>query len=287
MSRPIVCGVDLAMKGDRAAACAAALARELGCESVLVHAQPVTGQGHSLRELQALADRHGFPHGARGHLATGDPAEALTRMAEQTNAEMTVIAGRGLHELAIALLGGVSSTLVRTAPCPIAVLPPEASVPAGGIRAVVAGIAGGQQDGELLSFAADLARRLSATLHVVHAFHPRPLSPGGAGVAPPLSTELHDAAEATLAAALAKSDVQAQGHLIGLPPVAALERIAEEQGAGLIVVGSRGRGRLGSLLHGSTTIRLAAEATIPVIVLPPTAQVTAGSGHYEVASDAA
>ena len=59
-------------------------------------------------------------------------------------------------------------------------------------------------------------------------------------------------------------------------------RVAGETNAGLLVVGSRGRGKLGSAILGSVAIRLAAEARTPVVVLPPGA-VVEGGGHYDVA----
>jgi hypothetical protein len=52
-------------------------------------------------------------------------------------------------------------------------------------------------------------------------------------------------------------------------------------------VGSQARGKLGSLLHGSVTTRLASEATIPIVVLPPEAELEPGSGHYETLAQSA
>ena len=43
----------------------------------------------------------------------------------------------------------------------------------------------------------------------------------------------------------------------------------------LIVVGSRGRGKLGRALLGSVSATLAADAPVPVLVVPPDASVPA------------
>jgi nucleotide-binding universal stress UspA family protein len=75
--------------------------------------------------------------------------------------------------------------------------------------------------------------------------------------------------------------------VLSLPAAEALDRVAEEQRAGLVVVGSRGRSKLGSVLHGSVPTRLAAEGSTVLVVLPPAARLEPGSGHYECAAQAA
>ena len=52
------------------------------------------------------------------------------------------------------------------------------------------------------------------------------------------------------------------------PPAAALDRSADEEHAELIVVGTHGRGPFASALLGSTSARLAAFASGPVVVIP-------------------
>jgi nucleotide-binding universal stress UspA family protein len=49
-------------------------------------------------------------------------------------------------------------------------------------------------------------------------------------------------------------------------PAATLDRIAAEDGYGLLVVGARGAG-LSSVLLGSVATRLAARASVPVLVI--------------------
>jgi nucleotide-binding universal stress UspA family protein len=58
-------------------------------------------------------------------------------------------------------------------------------------------------------------------------------------------------------------------------PAARLARVADEVRATLIVVGSRGRGRTGSLLLGSVSQSLASSPSRPVVVVPPEAPIEA------------
>ena len=295
MERPVVCGVDLWPGSEEVARLAVALANELDRPTSVVHVtggaapgspDPTAGQVRELRRLSTLVEQLG----GRGQTATmlrgGEPAEQVLGVAREQDAELLVVGSRGLREIGCALLGSVSSELMREAPCPVVVVPPGCALPVAGIRVLVVGVDGGERDAPLLRLAADLARRLEAAVHVVHAFHVTPAAVGMGPTAPPLGSELRKAAEERLDRAVDDAGVSARRSVVELPAAEALERAAEHDGAGLIAVASRGHGKLHSILHGSVTVRLAAEAPVPVLVLPPAAELGAGSGHYEL-SDAA
>ena len=300
MGGHIVCGIDGVPDTSRAAAVAARLARDLGCTAVLAHVevQDETSAGvgaasvayvRELGRVRALMDRHGFPRGTSARLTRGEPAEALLEITNAHDAELVVVGSRGRLEVGRALLGSVSSTLMRTAPCPVVVVPPSASVPfeSDRLRSVVCGVEGPDAAQRLLRLGADLVDRLGGTLHAVHAFDPGRVSPGTGGIAPALLPQLREVAEARLESALAEAGVSARRGVVALPPAEAIARVAKEVQAGLIVAGSHGRGRLGSILHGSVTIRLAATSPAPLVVLPPDTRLAPGSGHYELSAEAA
>jgi nucleotide-binding universal stress UspA family protein len=292
----IVCGIDHSSGGDRAAATGGQLARDLRCDVVLVHVLQAARPGHrggaiaigaadELRWLREASREYGLAPSTRVAVFGGDPAEALIDAAHAEDAEFIVVGSRGLHELGDAVLGSVSCALMRTAPCPVVVAPPALPVPLVpvSLRPVVCGVEGSDRDQSTLRLGADLALRLGAAVHAVHAFNPRPVAPGPAAVMPPISSVLTEAAEATLEHAVAEAGVEARRRVVSAPAAEGLMRVADETGAGLLVVGAPGRGKLGSALLGSVAVELAAEARVPVVVLPPDALLEGGSGHYEVA----
>jgi nucleotide-binding universal stress UspA family protein len=295
MRRPVLCGVDLWPGSEAVVSLAVALAEELERPASVVHVAQRAGRdsaGRALREmcelrrLDALVEMLSGARRCATQLRAGEPAEELLRAASEQDAELLVVGSRGLREIGCVLLGSVSSELMREAPCPVVVVPPGCALPVAGIRVVVVGVDGGERDAPLLRLTADLGRRLRAAVHAVHAFQLHPAAVGMSPTAPPLTTELHDAAEETLDKALDEAGVRARKSVAERPAAEALKLAAEQDGAGLIAVASQGHGKLRSILHGSVTIQLAAEAPVPVLVLPTRAELGAGSGHYEL-SDAA
>lgn len=293
MRKSVVCGIDLSSGSERTAAVAARVARALRCRVAAVH---VDGEppgvasierARKLRALETLVEEHDFPDGSLTRLAGGEAAEALVRLAHEHDAQLLVVGSSGAGALRTALLGSVPDELLRSAPCPVVVVPPGLTLPFAhpGMRPVVCGIEGADHDRDVLRFGSDVAGRLGSDLVAVHAFDPRPLY---AVHAVPIEVRsLRAAAEARLEQALRDARVQARATVVPLPVPLALAQVAEERRAGLVVVGSLASGKLGSLLRGSVVTQLRAQVDCPLVVLPRTAQIAAGSGHYEVSAGAA
>jgi nucleotide-binding universal stress UspA family protein len=299
MTRCIICAVD-ETSGSRhggasrhAASIAARLARDLDSRALLLH---VAGAGNLLqraapwriararrtrRGLKAIADEHSFPDGTHIQVKAGHTASTLMDVAEREDAELIVIGAGGWSTVSPALLGSVTCALMREAPCPVVVVPSDTVAPfdAEGMRSVVCGIAGDETDSALLQLAGDLATRLGAELHAVHAYDPSATVPGAP--IPPGDVGLHESAEHRLALALQEAGVDAQASALPGLAAEALERVAEQHRAGLIVVGARQASKLGSTLLGSVPTQLAAQGRTAVVVLPFEARLERGSGHYE------
>ena len=170
------------------------------------------------------------------------------------------------------------------APCPVVVVPPAAILPLeqGGIRAVVCGVAGDEADRDVLRLAADLASRLDASLHAVHAAPSRAqLAAVGKGIELPPDDEVRRRSERELAGAVDEAGVVASKSVLPLPAADALQRVADRERAGLVVVGSRARRQLGSTQQGSVASQLAGTGSTALVALPPGARLEPGSRHYE------
>lgn len=123
-----------------------------------------------------------------------------------------------------------------------------------------------------VEWAARVARDRGARLHVVHVVSP-PM-PVADFTTPPLTPDrgLHDAARGRLDELLAEPRFAGlEAHAVlrdGTPSIAVLD-VAEEVGAGLIVVGTRGLTGFRHLLLGSTAERIVQRAAVPVLSVHP------------------
>lgn len=125
---------------------------------------------------------------------------------------------------------------------------------------------------EALKYARDLAVRDNAQVIVVHAFKPLQLPPPyvetsardevlrravaeGKGIADKAAQQLQDAG------------VDVDVHVLEGPPAEAILQTADTHQAGLIVMGSRGRSEVTSLLLGSVSHRVLAHSHVPVMIV--------------------
>jgi nucleotide-binding universal stress UspA family protein len=280
MTRSIVCGFDETSGSRHAASIAARLARDLDSSALLVHvlerrgplaripSAPIGRARRVRRTLRTAAEEHCFPERTTVRVKVGDPALALMSVAQREDAELIVVSTGGRSTVRAAMLGSVTSALVRDAPCPVVVVPSANVAPLDteGMRSVVCGVAGEDTDAEVLRLAEDLAVRLHGDLHAVHAYDP--------GEADSTSE-----AEHRLASALDELQGRARGTIVPLPAGESLRRVAAQRAAGLIVVGAARR--------GSVPTELAVDGRTAVVVLPGGARLEPGSGHYEVLAGAA
>ena len=66
-----------------------------------------------------------FSGSVRGHLAAGDPAREIVRLAADIDAGLVIVATAGRRGISHFLLGSVAEKVVRTAGCPVLVVRPK------------------------------------------------------------------------------------------------------------------------------------------------------------------
>jgi nucleotide-binding universal stress UspA family protein len=191
------------------------------------------------------------------------PARALLDASDA--ADLLVLGARGTGGFEGLLLGSVSERVAQLASRPVAVI--RTSAPVRGGRVVV-GIDGSARSRAALQWAATEARARDADLDIVHAWRlPTMAAPAVMSVLPDYAA-MEDSGRAVLDGALADPAVaglRAHPHFVhGSAARALIERAA---GAGLVVAGTRGLGRMSGAVLGSVSRQLMHHAPCPVVVI--------------------
>lgn len=180
-------------------------------------------------------------------------------------ADLIVLGARGTGGFEGLLLGSVSERVAQLANRPVAVVRDPAPVRGG---RVVAGIDGSARSLDALRWAAAEARARDADLEIVHAWRLPPMAaPPVYAVLPDVSA-MEDAGRAVLDAALA--DPALAGLRVDTHPTndsAARALLERARDARLLVVGTRGLGRVTGTLLGSVSRQLLHHAPCPVVVI--------------------
>ena len=213
------------------------------------------------------------------HLMIGKRRDqAIVHLAEELGAGLLVLGSRGLGRVRRGLMGSVSDSVVRHAHCPVVVVRGEpVSFP---IKILLA--TDGSKEAELATTTtADLASSTGSELHVVSVF------PASAYVHPYYEDHFPEAAETLRREARVERQemldkqvdrVQeaggnvAQTHIRTGETAEEIVTLAEEIGAGLIVMGSKGLGGIKRALIGSVSAAVVSLAHCPVLVVRPEKQ---------------
>jgi nucleotide-binding universal stress UspA family protein len=125
-SRPvIVCGVDASNAAEGVALTAAALAERLDGQFVLVHVDEGREDHPSSELVQSVGAIVGEERLEVARRA-GDTAQELLAEARDREAALVLVGSRGFGAVRSAILGSVSSRVLKRADRPIAVVPPPA-----------------------------------------------------------------------------------------------------------------------------------------------------------------
>lgn len=279
-ARPrLVVGVDGSPDADRALEWALTQARCLGGVVHVLHGTPsalavdvTAGVRDELAETSRLViDRARQLAGTApgvdvvtSEVAT-DGAAALVGASE--GAWAVVVGARGHGRLAGALLGSVSQHVTRHAASPVVVVRKPADRSS---RTVVVGVDTEGTSRHAVAFALDVAQSRSAPVLAVRAWHqPSRFVAPGSVLLPELTAEQRAAEVELLERDLASARSAHAGVVVSVDVVPGHpQRVLTDasQHAGLVVVGSRGRGGFAGLLLGSVSQALLQHAACPVAV---------------------
>lgn len=270
----IVVGYDGRHGGRDALVLGELLARTLGGGLEIINA----GAGStSAGELESEARATLGPAGAELTFVArdGGAAAVLREAAERDGAELLAIGSTHRAGFGRVVPGTTASRLLGAAACPVAVAPRSFAAERGEdglahpLRVIEVGYDASPESVAALEFAARLATAAAATVRVVAVAGATPADvqatggPAGAyAVSAPfdLQASLHDA--------VADLPEEARALAIydrGTAATVLVERAT--QGVDVIVVGSRGHGRVGTALLGSTSKAVLEAARCPTIVV--------------------
>jgi nucleotide-binding universal stress UspA family protein len=217
--------------------------------------------------LDELVGRLEASGGAVGgaHFRVGSPATEIVAQAEETGAGLVVLGSRGLGAMSRALMGSVSDSVVRHAPCPALVVREE---PLAFPTRILLATDGSEEAKLAASTAAELAGGTDSELHVVTVgpFVPTFLAATEEEPAR-LAREARRALDEQVGLIEAAGGTVAQAHLRLGGAAEEIVALAEDVGAGLIAMGSRGRGGIRRALLGSVSERVVRHAHGAVMIV--------------------
>lgn len=282
--RPVIVGFRRADHAEEALAWAAREAERRGTSLVVLHAADWPGMAGASEtglpplepgaqlEWGALEAAHevtaagvrlaGAAHPRLQVVDRTTPAGAIAALVEASSAAGLVVVGsRRRGAVASAVLGSVSMSVAAASQCPVAVVPRgTGSVVVDARHPVVVGTDGSPGSDAALVCAADLATGWDVGLTVVGCTGDVAADAAGA------AGEAEQAVDhAVTVLAGTHRDLPVTGRVLEGRPE---ERLVVQSGsAGLLVIGSRGRGAVESLVLGSVANEVVPAARCPVVVV--------------------
>ncbi len=205
-------------------------------------------------------------------ITVGSPAAALV-LASDT-ADLVVTGSRGRGRLAAGLLGSVSYAVTAHATCPVVVVRGDSAIHPDAEHAVIVGVDGSDASRRAVDLAAEIAATSGASLVIAGIGHLR--SPEGwayvedQAAGTEHSHAVRQAMDEAVAAAEQRvrddhGDLKVETDVLFGDPGHVLGELGLN--AGVVVVGSRGRGGFAGLLLGSVSHTVIHEAPCPVVVV--------------------
>ena len=274
MFRRIVVGYEGSERSEDALVLGRLLARATGAELIAAAVYQSVGAvahpdvGRWQEELRAGAER--TLEGAGSEVLTravesSSPARGLHDLAEAVEADLLVVGSSRRGAVGRLLAGDVADRLLHGAPCAVAVAPPGfAERPPARLATIAVGYDGGPEADGALDSATELARATGAVCRLIGVVDVPDASPETAPAE--LLEADRERIRSALAEAVSRVPAGVEAHTEVIP--GHTERLGNQPGVDLLVIGSRGYGPLRSVLLGSTATGLVHHASCPVVVFP-------------------
>jgi nucleotide-binding universal stress UspA family protein len=237
------------------------------------------------RELEKVRSAGEGGRVAEAHLRVGTAAREIVALAEEIEAGLIVLGSRGLGGVRRALMGSVSMSVVHHAHCSVLVVRGSGHREGGGyvLGKILLAYDGSKEASAAARVAAELSNATGSELHLLYVVASEPYPPSFDYVSYE-EAEVREAREANLerdeerarsfvegkARRMEREGAKVSEALLSFGrPGHEIVELAEELDAGLVVVGSRGRGGLKRTLMGSVSDSVVRHAHCPVLVVRP------------------
>jgi nucleotide-binding universal stress UspA family protein len=286
--KPVVVATDLSDGGDEAVRQADGWARRSDRPLLVVHAVPDAMRIEvlfpqesqtAMQKVAELQERAAAAVSARVAQLTGrsdgdfqvvvqpgSPHGVVLDVAEDRDAALVAVGATGRGAVSRLLLGSSAEAVVRHAQAPVLVARPS---PSSGL--VMAATDLSDPAIAALAAAADEARRRKARIMAVHCIEL--VHPMLATFEPSLIVDgttlssIRAACKHTLEAQLARVEASGEARVVEGRPTAAVVKVAQDDDAELLVVGTHGRTGLARLALGSVAAVVARDAPCSVLVV--------------------
>jgi len=190
----------------------------------------------------------------------GPAANALLRAAADNDAAMIVVGARGLGGFEGLLLGSVSQQCLEYATCPVVIIRESHPPTVGTDARYVVGLDGSDGARRARDWAVDLAAAAGGEIVAVHA--------PGSGALESVLEQARDSLQQWCEPIQARG-VPYSSRIDAGDPRTVLQRVADDEDAALVVLGSRGLSPVRAMMIGGVTAYLARQGSRSVAVIPP------------------
>lgn len=203
--------------------------------------------------------------GALRRSLVGLPAEVIANEAAK-DAQLIVMGSRGVSDVSELLFGSVTMGVLARTKVPLLILRNSPTPPDTGLKVGFC-IDGSEECRAAVKYAVEHLG-LFGTKPEFHLLHAAPtVISTDPDIAERSQRKDFDDCADLVRPLFAATGIAPQEAILTGTPGDAIARYAHEKNLGLIVMGSRGYGRLRSLLLGSTAIRIASKSQVPLLIV--------------------